>query len=238
MEYTYSSYQVPYETRLPYYIWYWLWQTSLNNRQMLNTIANMLKEIGLPVANKFFGMRNVKLNKPNNGRNAYMCATRHLISMFTTYNENNDTTKRVMHFWNLQVVDMNQLEGYEQPFDGVPEEGVTYRKPDWTPAFVVHDIRAWKMSTDTVSNLQLFWDSGSLIGIRPVRNPRTYPVFGITQKKLVVPDASILLEGMHINIFEYPYVFLQNYKPSNDPDTSLAYVTNENWLTNAIKPVY
>lgn len=247
MEYTYSSYQVPATTQLPYVIWQLLSEVSRggNPRNVALGKLDLLfygdtdktyKAICQLVAEKFF---NVELDRVTKGHfSVYVCVTRHLVSIFLTRgngNANVTNTVSEMYFCDVQITDNNQPPDIDQPIDGIPavdkatNKQKVYPAPTWTPSLEIKEMRFWKMNLADTNALFFSWNTSTAIGIRS--NKKKFPLLGITEKKLIVPPSSFFMEGMHVDCYGYPYEFLQVYSSS-------AYIANENWLTNYIKPVF
>lgn len=223
MEYTYSSYQVPATTQLPYVIWQLLTEvlkggTARNNAW--NKLKNYFESIVKLVAERFFS---VTLTSGNGIYSVYVCVTRHLACAFLSQN-----TEKI-YFCVIQLVDVNQPTDESaplQPLDGIPVTGIEYPAPSWTPLLEIKDVRIWKLTTADTHKMKLS-RTGNVIGIYPtgLASNKTFPLLGLTEKKLIVPPCSFFIEGMHVDIFGYPYVFLQAY-------TTQTYIVNENWYTN------
>lgn len=215
MEYTYSTYQVPAKSQLPYVIWQLLTEVmkggSARNNAWNNHLKPYFEEIAKLVAERFFG---ISLITGNGVYRVYICVTRHLVCAFLSQNA------QKVYFCNIQIVDTEQRT--QQPLDGIPETGVDYPAPNWTPSFKVEDVRIWKLVTADTHNMEIS-RTGSTVGVYPKN--KKFPVLGMTEKKLIVPPCSFFVEGMHVDIFKYPYVFLQAYQ-------SNTYTVNENWYTN------
>ena len=218
MEYTYSTYQVPVTSQLPYVIWQLLTEvkkggTARNNAW--NKLKNYFEIIAKLVAERFFDI----LLKSSTGGNyrVYVCVTRHLVCAFLSQNA------QEVYFCNIQVVDTEQPEAAPpQPLDGIPESDVEYPAPNWTPSLEIGNVRAWRLTMADTYNMKIS-QTGNTVGIHPKN--KKFPVLGMTEKKLIVPPCSFFVEGMHVDIFEYPYVFLQAYQTNT-------YTVNENWYTN------
>ena len=236
MEYTYSSYQVPATTQLPYVIWQLLTEVLKGGTARTNAwnkLKNYFEVIAKLIAEQFFG---VTLTS-GNVYSVYVCVTRHLACAFLSQNAEK------VYFCNMQLVDINQPTGKSappQPLDGVPVTGTIYPAPNefpsestesdatlsWTPSLEIRDVRIWKLTTADAHKMKVS-RTGNVIGVHPtgLASNKTFPLLGLTEKKLIVPPCSFFVEGMHVDVFEYPYVFLQAYKPET-------YTVNENWYTN------
>lgn len=175
-----------------------------------NELFPQLREIGRYVLRGIFGT--------TSKCNAYICATRHLCTCFAcTGVTNHEPTE--MYFCDVKLYDANEPS---EPTD----EDV------WEPNIHIDDVHVWKMTTGLIPSLELWYDTGVTVGMRPVADAnKREPMFGITNKKLLVPPHSYFVEGSHQELYEYPYYFFLSESPEVNG------YPNENWKTNGTTSV-
>lgn len=214
--YTYKSYTVPGPNELPVYFTRLItimnqYKSGSAERQAAeNELFPQLREIGRYVLRGIFGT--------TSNCNAYICATRHLCTCFACTGVRNHLPTE-MYFCDVKLYDANEPS---EPSD----EDV------WEPNIHIDDVHVWKMTTGLIPSLELWYDTGVTVGMRPVADAnRREPMFGITNRKLLVPPHSYFVEGSHQEIYEYPYYFFLSESPEVNG------YPNENWKVNSTTPV-
>lgn len=237
VEYTYKSYTIPGPNKLPVYFTRLITimneykMGSAERREAENELFPQLQQIGCYVLQGIFGTLS--------NCHAYICVTRHLCTCFAcTGIKNHLPTK--MYFCDVQLHDNKQPENAKQPEED-PDDKSWYPNGenweaknivDWTPELCIDDVRAWKMTTGLIPSLEFWYDIGITVGMRPIADAnRKQPMFGVTNKKLLVPPHSYFVEGSHQELYEYPYYFFD----SNNPEVNS--YPNENWKTNGTTSV-
>lgn len=214
--YTYKSYTIPGPNELPLYfirlitIMNQYKSGSPERRAAENELFPQLREIGRYVLRGIFGT--------TSKCNAYICVTRHLCTCFACTGVKNHIPTE-MYFCDVQLHDVNEPS---EPSD----EDV------WEPDIWIDDVHVWKMSTGLIPSLELWYDTGVTVGMRPVADAnKREPMFGVTNKKLLVPPHSYFVEGSHQELYGYPYYFFLSESPEVNG------YPNENWKVNGTTSV-
>ena len=235
--YTYKSYTIPGPNELPVYFTRLITimneykMGSAERRAAENELFPHLREIGRYVLRGIFGT--------TSKCNAYICATRHLCTCFACTGVTNKIPSEI-YFCDVQLHDTNQPEDAKQPEEDPDDKswypnGEDWKAKDiveWTPELCINDVRTWKMSTGLIPSLEFWYDTGVTVGIRPIADAnKREPMFGVTNKKLVVPPHSYFVEGSHQELYEYSYYFFLSESPEVNG------YPNENWKVNGTTSV-
>lgn len=227
MEYTYEWYTIPKPYELPSRIT-WL-MTEINSgdgtrrKQAEQELNPILQSIGITVLDHVYNISSkIVTGNRKTGELIYgtfMCISRHLCTCFTTVGnyisaEDSSTTG------DLKAIGIIPFTMYFSDIKLTTTENNTY---------VIHHVNTYKMNIGNIPGFMFRWYPSETIGIRisDIKKIK-FPLFGISNKKLFIPEHSYFIEGSHQELYGYPFHFF------NSEQEFINDLPNENYKTNAI----
>lgn len=214
MEYTYEWYTIPKPFELPDLINNLMSNISghspsdPNRINAQNTLNDILKPIGEFVLEKT--IRHENTTGIANRYGYYVCITKHLCSCFTIIGSGgsgNIIEEPIkMYFTDVKLKQENE------------DDNIIIK--------ITH-LNTYKMNTGNLPGFIFKWNFGETIGIQILGTSRK-PLFGISQKKILVPEHSYFIEGSHQELYDYPFHFF------NSENEFVDGIPNENYITNGL----
>lgn len=226
MEYTYEWYTIPEPYELPTRI-NWLMNEinsgdSTRRKTAEEEINPILQNIGITVLEHVYNISSkIVTGNRKTGEIMYgifMCISRHLCICFTTIGEY-ITAADSSSIGDLNSIGIIPTKMYMSNVNLILTNDT----------YVIQYINTYKMNIGNIPGFMFRWYPSETIGIRLTDLKKSkLPLFGISNKKLFIPEHSYFIEGSHQELYDYSFHFF------NSENEFVDGIPNENYKTNAI----